>query len=444
MAIVSAIMVPHPPLIVPQVGMGNEAIVTLTIENYKAAADFVAAGNPETLIVTSPHQVMYSDYFHISPGSGARGSFARFGASDVSFDVRYDEDLVSEIKRLAAKNKIPAGDEGERDSSLDHGTMVPLYFLKEAFEARGINLPPIIRIGLSGLGLDVHMNLGRIISQAAGNLHRRCAFIASGDLSHCLKEDGPYGFNPMGPVYDEKIMDVMGRGDFNSLTDFDENLLNEASECGHRSFTIMGGALGDLDVIPQMLSHEDATGVGYGICTYSLSDPCVTLAKKAIETYAKTGAPLSLSDEEKNKLPEYMRQTRAGCFVSIHKANGDLRGCIGTLAPTRSSLVSEILHNAVSAANFDPRFSPISEDELGSLEINVDVLTPAIAVSDPEELDPKKYGIIVSEGGRRGCLLPDLEGVDTPQQQIYIACSKAGIDPTDDFDLERFTVVRHV
>ena len=133
---------------------------------------------------------------------------------------------------------------------------------------------------------------------------------------------------------------------------------------------------------------------------------------------------------------------RAGAFVSIHK-QGRLRGCIGTIAPTRDSLAEEIIRNAVSAAMHDPRFEPIRPDELPWLEISVDVLGEPEDIASEAELDVKRYGVIVSRGHRRGLLLPDLDGVDTVRQQVDIARQKAGIGPHEKVALQRFRVVRH-
>ena len=141
-------------------------------------------------------------------------------------------------------------------------------------------------------------------------------------------------------------------------------------------------------------------------------------------------------------LPEELTRSRAGAFVSIHR-QGRLRGCIGTIAPTRDSLAEEIIHNAVSAASRDPRFDPIRPDELPWLEINVDVLGEPEDIASEAELDVKRYGVIVRRGHRRGLLLPDLDGVDTVGQQVDIARRKAGIAPNERVELQRFEVVRH-
>ena len=153
----------------------------------------------------------------------------------------------------------------------------------------------------------------------------------------------------------------------------------------------------------------------------------------------RDGSPIERPDD----LPDEMLHQRAGAFVSIHE-HGQLRGCIGTIAPTCSCIADEIIANGISASTRDPRFDPITPDELDYLEISVDVLAPAEPVNSPEELDPKRYGVIVTKGYRRGLLLPNLEGVDTVEEQLAIAKRKAGISPyDDDVELERFEVVRH-
>src|SRR5690606_36304199 len=132
---------------------------------------------------------------------------------------------------------------------------------------------------------------------------------------------------------------------------------------------------------------------------------------------------------------------RRGVFVSIKK-NGNLRGCIGTIRPVTKNIAQEIIRNAVEAGVYDPRFSPVEEDELPELEFSVDVLTEPVK-ANKEELDPKKYGVIVRSGHKTGVLLPNLEGVDTVEEQLRIALQKAGISPDEDYDIEKFEVIRH-
>ena len=150
--------------------------------------------------------------------------------------------------------------------------------------------------------------------------------------------------------------------------------------------------------------------------------------------------PLAFSTGEAVK--ERPSGVEAGVFVSLHK-HDRLRGCIGTILPTTPSVAEEIIQNAVSAAAEDPRFDPVKADELKWLEISVDVLGDPEPIESPADLDVKRYGVIVSKGHRRGLLLPDLDGVDTVEDQIAIAKRKAGIPENSDVKLERFEVIRH-
>ena len=460
MPLLAGFMVPHPPLIVPAVGRGGEAEIEETTKAYERVAEEIAALKPETIIITSPHSIMYADYFHISPRDSAKGSFISFGAPEVSFRETYDTDLVEAICDLAAESDFPAGTMGERDRQLDHGTMVPLWFIEKKY--RDFRL---VRTGLSGLPLTDHYKFGQMIAKAIEQTGRRTVIVASGDLSHKLQDYGPYGYAPEGPEYDKRIMDVMGRAAFGELLDFDETFCDKAAECGHRSFVIMAGAMDGRKVEAKVLSHQDVTGVGYGIGTFypgeayeerhfldsymaelkkkteamrASEDPYVSLARQSLETYIRTGRKISVPEG----LPEEMLDTQAGAFVSIHKF-GKLRGCIGTIEGVRDSVAEEIINNAISASTEDPRFSPITEDELKWLEINVDVLGEAEYIYSMDQLDVKRYGVIVSKGYRRGLLLPDLDGVDTPEQQVAIAKQKAGIRPDEEVKLQRFEVIRH-
>jgi AmmeMemoRadiSam system protein A len=133
---------------------------------------------------------------------------------------------------------------------------------------------------------------------------------------------------------------------------------------------------------------------------------------------------------------------RAGVFVSLKK-NGQLRGCIGTFEPCQENIASEIIHNAVAAGVNDPRFWPVELDEIPELDFSVDVLTPPEPVRSRDELDPKRYGVIVNNGRRTGLLLPDLDGVDTVDEQLSIACQKAGIAPDEPIHIFRFEVNRY-
>ena len=164
----------------------------------------------------------------------------------------------------------------------------------------------------------------------------------------------------------------------------------------------------------------------------------VALAVKTINEYIKSGVKIKMPEDLS---PEFYSD-RKGVFVSIKK-EGRLRGCIGTIEPTKKNIASEIIENAISASTRDPRFNPIEPHELSELSVSVDILFPAEDIKSRDELNVKEYGVIVSRGMRRGLLLPNLEGVDTVDYQVSVALEKAGINPDEDYKMQRFKVVRH-
>ncbi len=456
--ITNTFMVPHPPLAVHEIGKGEENKIIDSIHAYEEMAERIAEIQPDTVIVISPHATMYRDWFAVSAGDHAYGDFSRFRAGSVSFEKEYDRELTGRLSELLKEEGIPGGCAYEGDPMLDHGTMVPLYYLDQKYTDYRL-----VRIGLSGQSLPMHYRLGMAIQKTVSELHRKAVIIASGDLAHCQKADGPYGYRPEGPEYDEKIMKTMGNAAFNELFEYDPAFLDACMECGHRSFVIMAGCLDRRSVRAEVISHEATFGVGYGFVFFEdtgydpgrnfldqyeeavrnrnqSDDPYVKLAYRAVNAWVKNRERISTEG-----VPEELLQEKAGVFVSIHEFN-ELRGCIGTILPVYPNAAEEIIRNGISACSRDPRFDPITEEELPYLEINVDVLKTPERITDKSMLDVKKYGVICSlPNGKKGLLLPDLDGVDTIEEQISIACRKGGIDPEDeDLILERFEVVRHV
>ncbi|MCL2528874.1 MAG: AmmeMemoRadiSam system protein A [Coriobacteriia bacterium] len=594
MGILAAYAVPHPPLLIPGVGDDSKLSVQKTKEALEEAARRAAELGPETLVIISPHAPMYADAFHISPGVGASGDFGMFGVSEAAYTAMYDEEFVSLLEELSLEKGISCTTQGQKDTSLDHATMVPLHFFGKALgDAGGAGADyKVVRIGLSGLGFDKHLAFGKAIAQAANALDRKVAVVASGDLSHKLLASGPYGFTPEGPELDEKICAALTEGSAESLMAISPRLADAGAECGLRSFIMMSGALDGLNYTSELLSYEGPLGVGYAVASYqegalqeaaapvaeakeeaalgvvalaavgaaavdkaavdkAAADEAVTeeavadeavaedsaddetvaeeeavtkdeavedeaaedeepseepsaddeavaedetakeeeavddeaaaevlapvpdalledlystpteslpvgLARKALQAYFDLGNTrpaldtpeiqefLELYQQEPGLKEEYedLANRKAGVFVSIHEGQ-ELRGCIGTIAPARESVLAEIIQNAVSAAREDPRFLQVQAYELGDLTVKVDILGEAEQVRDRQELDPKRYGVIVRRGHRRGLLLPDLEGVDTPKKQIEIALAKAGIRGRESYALERFEVVRY-
>lgn len=265
MGIVAAYAVPHPPLAMPEVGRGQERAIQDTLDAYREVARRIAAHAPETVVVVSPHAPLFRDCFHLSTGDFDRGDMGRFGAWDSSMTVQYDGEMTAAIAACARKHTVPLCGSGMGGKDLDHATIVPLHFVNEAYSTY-----QVVRIGLSGLSPQTHLALGRCIAEAAADLDRSCVLIASGDLSHKLASDGPYGYAPQGPVFDRMVTALFDAGDLSGLLEIDETFGEEAAECGLRSFWIMAGALEGLPISHELLSYEGPFGVGYAVAAFEV------------------------------------------------------------------------------------------------------------------------------------------------------------------------------
>lgn len=410
--------------------------------------------SPEVLVVVSPHAAISPGAVRLIVAGRYLGDFDAFGVPSVVLSCRGDDELARAIEAQCRALGVPHVRAGHSstDHYLDHGATVPLYFIRQA----GVRAR-LLLIAFSGLGTDVHRRFGRAIAAASRDIGKRVVLVASGDLSHRIFPGAPAGYSPRGREFDEAIASALRRRDYQAIYSMEEDLLNEAGECGYRSLVIALGALPEADV--EVLSYEAPFGVGYLVARFRVpGEPAaeaaarsaeravarlteeeaeaLRLARLAVESYVREGKVLAAPARPKGLLAE-----SAGVFVSL-KVEGQLRGCIGTFQPTEPNIAGEIIRNAIAAATRDPRFPPVEPEELGRLEYSVDVLTPPERVDDLDSLDPKRYGVIVQAGSRRGLLLPDLEGVDSVAMQIDIARRKAGIPAGTPVELYRFGVRR--
>lgn len=464
--ILSAYIVPHAAIVIPEVGRGEENKVIRTLNAYRRAAREIGAEKPSAIIITTPHAPVFQDFIHTSVSERMAGDLSNFGVSQVQMDIGIDLDLTNRIIDKAAKKGIPCGgldsDTARRfrlPKKLDHGTVVPLYFIQKELSSFRI-----VHISIAGLPFDELYRFGTCIAEAVAESDREVVFVASGDLSHRLLEEGPYSFHENGPKFDKILVDSVKDVKPERLLALDEEFCDSAGECGLRSFLMMFGAFDGRKLKSEVYSYEGPFGVGYAIARIEPTgeasesilekmkaqsvqktaqlrkseDEYTALARKTLETYVRSGKVI----EPPQDLPDEMLTKKAGTFVSIKK-DGRLRGCIGTIHPARRNIAEEIIHNAISSGTQDSRFEPVEESELDSLVYSVDVLKEPEPISSMEELDVKRYGVIVRCGMRSGLLLPNLEGVDTPEQQVSIALQKAGIRKDEKYTMERFEVVRH-
>ncbi|KUG04178.1 putative acr [hydrocarbon metagenome] len=457
-------LTPHPPLIVPSVGGNRINEVASTVQAMKSLAKELAAESPQTLVVLTPHGNVFSDCITCLSEAVLYGDFKAFGSQAVGNTYNNDRELLVEISKRSVKEGInfinvdmECAASNRLRGNLDHGVLVPMHYVEPALD-HDIRLLPISTGLLSNLEL---YTLGKIIQESAAFLGRRVAIIASGDMSHRLKNEGPYDYHPDGQAFDLQVKELLAAGDVRGILKIPAKLRDNAGECGYRSIVIMLGTLDGLKFESQVFSYEGPFGVGYLVAGFrpfeeapsllaelkqqekqrleaerrSESEP-VKWARMVLESYIQGGKIPNLPPEL-----DMLNQKKAGVFVSLKK-NGQLRGCIGTIAPVYDGLAQEIAANAISSGTRDARFFPLEQGELEQLTYSVDILGEAEECSR-QDLDPARYGVIVSKAGKRGLLLPDLEGVDTVDQQLQIALEKGGISPGEKYKIERFEVRRY-
>ena len=451
---------PHPPIIIPEVGgkRGEEAAGTFA--GMEEMARQTAASQPESLVFLTPHGNLFRDAISCLGGGQLYGDMASFNAGSVRTSCPNDLELAAAIGYQCAENDINflmVNEDNARryrlKTDLDHGILVPHYFLARA----GLGSLPLVAVSVGLLPRAQLYQLGMFIAWSARQLGRRVAVIASGDMSHRLKDEGPYDFHPDGPLYDQEGEGLLAAGDTQGLLNLPEALRENAGDCGYGSLVVMLGCLDGYQYQSRIFSHEGPFGVGYMVAGLTPGEADVSFweqwqgsarpqqdqdhslpvkwARQVLKSYLLTGKIPPLPQEFAE-----LKGQRAGAFVSLKK-QGHLRGCIGTISPYREDLAAEIAYNAINAGMKDPRFQPVTIKEYDDLDFSVDILGEA-EVCGREDLDPLNYGVIVSQGSRRGLLLPDLEGVDTVEEQLSIALQKAGIDPGDNYEIARFKVTR--
>ena len=453
-SIVFSGIAPHPPIMVPEVGRESAAEVRGSIEGMAELTKRLIASGAETVVLISPHAPLEPDAFVAYQGPVLHGSFAKFRASEVSFDAALDDDLLQKISEAAAKEEYEVTGLGGRQ--LDHGTAVPLYFLQlNGWTGR------VVALGYSFLSNEDHLRFGSCIGKAISQTGRSAGLIASGDLSHRLKPDAPAGYNPTAYIFDNEVVDALRANSPERIINIDQDLRRSAGECGYRSVLVALGATREQPWACEVIHYEAPFGVGYLVAQLTGEPPLkqypghspgevdlvgesfeganlTQLARSAVETYVLRGTQIDSPQVDAGLLG-----ARAACFVSLKTHDGQLRGCIGTIEPTRDTLAEEIIANAINAATRDPRFSPVEAGELSQLRYSVDVLS-APEPATLEDLDPAVYGVIVEDesGSHRGLLLPDLEGVESVAKQVEIAARKAGISSEAPIKLARFRVSR--
>lgn len=459
-----AALSPHPPILVPEVGGNQDEKAGKTIKALKKIAADVKLAEPEMIVFISPHGPAFSDAVTYFKGENIFGDFSAFGSVlglGRDIEEEFGEKLEEACKGLPFSVAGIAREESSKYGytfQLDHGVLVPLYYLDQA----GIDVP-IFVINMAIRPYEELYEFGRRLGDVIEKYHKRAALVISGDMSHCLSSASPGGYAKEGAIFDSLVREAIAAGDVKKLYAIKHQIIERAGECGLRPVYMGLGVLDGWNFKTEVLSYEGPWGVGYLTAEFfperksreTFSDAMYDLKKKRMhDIRKKESAPVkwaraSLEHHilhggfpDESEMPVGIPEGRAGVFVSLKK-DGVLRGCVGTIVPTEKSVGDEIKENVLKSAFEDNRFPPVQREELSDIQYSVDVLGDVEKINSKAELDVKKYGLIVEHTGRRGLLLPNLEGINSVDDQIAIAKRKAGIKPWEKVTLERFEVRRY-
>jgi len=449
--IIYAALLPHPPLLIPEIGGKEVYPVKKTLLAFREIAYRVKKSGPELVIIFTPHGYRrQDDEFSILGKKTYRGHFLLFNipAEKIRIGARGDSEFAKEIFLEARKMNLPAltvDEDFEYKNSLevlmDHGTSVPWYYIVDA----GLDIP-VISINTASLSREKHYLLGKAISRATAKSKKNIAIIASGDMSHKHNDEN---FREKAKEFDRMVIDYINRGNIRGFMGMDESFTEEACQCGLNSIIMLYGTLDEKESLKsKVLSYEALFGAGYITAEIfsefeedvESDDSFIKLARRSVEEYILNNRRIS-PDDLKN-IPRFMLRDRAGVFVCM-ECSGELRGCMGTMEPYKENMARELIDNAITCATRDPRFYPLSPEELPYIKFSVDIIKEPEPIESTKEMDPKKYGVIVEAGMKKGLLLPDLEGIGEAERQIEIAKEKGGISPGESVRLYRFEVERH-
>jgi|GEM_PF-291144 len=476
-------LMPHAPIILPTIGISEADQVSRTYNAMMKIGEEIADEDPDTVILISPHGPRFSDAIPIYDQATYKGSLSAFGDFETTFEYEKDDAFIEALMHLNSEENgqfYRFRDEDfarfEMDNTLDHGALVPLYFVQQFCK----NFQVVI---MSDADFDptALMKAGVLIRRTAAKVHKKIVVIASGDLSHTLSEQGPYHYHPSSKIVDQAVVDAFENSDLLPLATLKQDNVEEAGICGLNSILMLFGVYNHMMYRTKCLSYEGPFGVGYAVGTMTeetsssepdwmrqvltaleekareerkRAHPFTRIAYEIIKQKVKTGiSPVVRMKEQscyigEEKIPlskmafERLMEPCEGIFVSIKK-NGALRGCIGTVnGDAQNACYKQIGYYALQAAFKDPRFDAVSISELSTITISIDLLSKMIATELPLKHDVEKYGLYICGNDSSGILLPNLPGVDNPVDQLHIASHKAGLSVDEIEEVYHFTVER--
>lgn len=453
MSIPCAVLMCHAPIVLPQIAGEDASRCQVTTQAMHQAARALLAHEPDVIVLVSPHAPRARARWGISHEESLAGSFARFGHGELALRFRGAPQAARALALAAEREGLTT--QALAAEALDHGALVPLYFLREASQFLRARdraddtryAPRVLLVALPYPGTSTHqeVSFGAAVRSAASASGERWAVLASGDMSHRLTPEAPGGYDPRAREFDRTFVDLVQRGELRAAITLPPDLVECAGQDCVQSTAVAAGAVRFATDGAHTFGYEGPFGVGY--CEALIySDQAdagppyrlVEIALAAIERSLRgerrlVGEPL---------LPPWDKPRAV--FVTLRSPEGELRGCIGRTSPLFPTLAEEVIDCAIGAATRDPRMRSVEPSELPTLALEVSVLAPAEPIAGPDALDPARYGVIARQtsagGERRAVLLPGIAGIDTVTDQLRVVLHKAGIDPGLPYQLERFTV----
>ncbi|MDN5299899.1 MAG: hypothetical protein PWP51_2452 [Clostridiales bacterium] len=475
---------PHAPVFLPNIGVSEAPRVKMTFDAMHEVGKRVASQAPETIVVISPHGPRFTDAIAIHDQNRYQGDLKAFGDFDHTFSFEKDTAYIRALmgcNQAANKRFFALKDahyqQFDLDTALDHGVLVPLYFITQYY--RNFKLVCLSDADFSPIEL---IESGKLLREAADRIGRKVLVIASGDLSHTLSDQGPYQYKPASAIVDNAVCEAIETSGIEHLGALSPETVVEAAICGLGSLWLLLGIYEDIAYQSKCLSYQGPFGVGYAVAEFEDADgtgaqrarvveaqikarirtarnqmsPIATYALRILKARLQDRMPPRIAITEKaysinnskyeidEVLQKQLMTKTADVFVSI-KSDGALRGCIGSVGSEETApLYEKIAYYVAQAAFHDSRFDPIEMTEYEMLTVSVDILSPLEMVKSAEALDPFNYGVCVTDGVNSGVLLPAIEGVDSTVEQMRIAAHKGGFTVEEVKRIYRFTVDRYL
>lgn len=455
MSIVAGFFLPHNANLVPEISH-DEDIFFNTKKALNVMAQKIAEIKPDTIVIISPHGEAYSDFFQLGEGLVTFGNFQDQGAPQLNFRCLYDSFTRKVLDDLASAIDFPAGSENSDMRDLDHGVMVPLYFINPYFSEY-----ELLRVGISGLPLIKHYELGKLIHDAFEKTGKKAVIIASGDLSHA-KNGSP---SDQQLAFDEAMVQIMRNGNFGDLFNFPREELRVVRQCGARPLAILAGALDGHKIESAIYSYENQEGIGAAVVYFDIKekdssrcfgdlylekerlnaseaskeeDDYVQLARKVIKDHVTKAGKTKLNRTKGKGIPN----VKGGLFVEVEEF-GERKAIAGEITQTRRNLTTELVTMARVCAMDNFEHPPIKKEDLPYITIKV-MVVKNLKKCSLKDIDPQKHGIYITKMRKSGSVFPEEGNMKTPKEMLDTAKLYAGISPSDNsFEMYSFEIETH-